>query len=130
MRQPQGKGDGSDGKANNRLCLATPGYPNTKTPTTNQDSVNVSFEVKAATEWMQPAQDKKRMLFVPCRFVNGKQAGFSVLAFREHDIRNLICGLPVAFNTMKPDPCGPGREGVDGSEAVRQVSRGSTQRLL
>src|SRR5208337_5322758 len=26
--QPHGKGDGSDGKANNRLCLATPGYPN------------------------------------------------------------------------------------------------------
>ena len=28
--QQPGKGDGSDGKANNRLCLATPGYPYSK----------------------------------------------------------------------------------------------------
>ena len=53
-----------------------------------------------------------------------------MLPFREHDFRKLICDLAVAFNTMKPDPCGPGREGVDGSEAVHRVSRGLTERLL
>ena len=68
--QPAGKGDGSDGKANNRLCLATPGYPNSKASTTNQDLQNVSVRGQAFLEWMQPAQDKKRMLFVPYRFVN------------------------------------------------------------
>ena len=68
--QPHGKGDGSDGKANNRLCLATPGYPHSKASTTNQDQQNVSVRVQAFLEWMQPAQDKKRVLFVPYRFVN------------------------------------------------------------
>ena len=68
--QPTGKGDGSDGKANNRHCLATPGYPYTKAATTNQDATNVSVRGQALAEWMQPAQDKKRMLFVPYRFVN------------------------------------------------------------
>ena len=68
--QPHGKGDGSDGKANNRLCLATPGYPYSKASTTNQDQQNVSVRGQAFLEWMQPAQDKKRMLFVPYRFVN------------------------------------------------------------
>ena len=68
--QPHGKGDGSDGKANNRLCLATPGYPNSKISTTNQDQQNVSVRAQAVLEWMQPAQEKKRMLFVPYRFVN------------------------------------------------------------
>ena len=68
--QQPGKGDGSDGKANNRLCLATPGYPYSKASTTNQDQQNVSVRGQAFLEWMQPAQDKKRMLFVPYRFVN------------------------------------------------------------
>ena len=68
--QQQGKGDGSDGKANNRLCLATPGYANSKASTTNQDQQNVSVRGQAFLEWMRPAQDKKRMLFVPYRFVN------------------------------------------------------------
>jgi hypothetical protein len=68
--QPCGKGDGSDGKANNRLCLATPGYEYTKASTTNQDEQNVSVRGQAFLEWMQPAQVKKRMLFVPYRFVN------------------------------------------------------------
>ena len=31
---------------------------------------------------------------------------------------------------MKSDPCRPGREGVNGSEAVHRVSRGLTQRPL
>ena len=68
--QPHGKGDGSDGKANNRLCLATPGYPSSKASTTNQDQQNVSVRGQAFLEWMQPARGKKRMLFVPYRFVN------------------------------------------------------------
>ena len=68
--QPHGKGDGSDGKANNRHCLCTPGYPASKASTTNQDAQNVSVRTQAFSEWMQPAQGKKRMLFVPYRFVN------------------------------------------------------------
>ena len=68
--QPFGRGDGSDGKANNRLCLATPGFEYTKATTTNQDQQNVSVRGQAFLEWMQPAQDRKRMLFVPYRFVN------------------------------------------------------------
>ncbi len=68
--QPYGKGDGSDGKANNRLCLATPGFEYSKAATTNQDQQNVSVRGQAFLEWMQPSQGKKRMLFVPYRFVN------------------------------------------------------------
>jgi len=68
--QPYGKGDGSDGKANNRLCLATPGFEYSKAATTNQDQNTVSVRGQAFLEWMQPAQGKKRMLFVPYRFVN------------------------------------------------------------
>ena len=68
--QQPGRGDGSDGKANNRLCLATPGYTHSKAATTNQDQQNVSVRGQAFLEWMQPAQAKKRMLFVPYRFVN------------------------------------------------------------
>ena len=68
--QLPGKGDGSDGKANNRLCLATPGFEYSKAATINQDQFCVSVRGQAFLEWMQPAQGKKRMLFVPYRFVN------------------------------------------------------------
>jgi hypothetical protein len=68
--QPYGIGDGSDGKANNRLCLATPGFTHTKAAATNQDQQNVSVRGQAFLDWMQPAQAKKRMLSVPYRFVN------------------------------------------------------------
>ena len=68
--QLPGRGDGSDGKANNRLCLATPGFEYSKAATTNQDQFCVSVRGQAFLEWMQPAQGKKRMLFVPYRFVN------------------------------------------------------------
>jgi len=68
--QLPGRGDGSDGKANNRLCLATPGFEYSKAATTNQDQNTVSVRGQAFLEWMQPAQGKKRMLFVPYRFVN------------------------------------------------------------
>ena len=68
--QPYGKGDGSDGKANNRLCLATPGFTYSKAATINQDQFCVSVRGQAFLEWMQPSQGKKSMLFVPYRFVN------------------------------------------------------------
>jgi len=68
--QQSGKGGGSDGKFNNRTCLATPGFEYSKASTTNQDQLCVSVRGQAFLEWMQPVQAKKRMLFVPRRFVN------------------------------------------------------------
>ena len=50
-QQKWGRGDGSDGKANNLLCLARPGQPNTKSPTTNQDLTNVSVLLQAWLDW-------------------------------------------------------------------------------
>ena len=50
--QDHGRGDGSDGKANNRLTLACPGKPNSKAPTVNQDMVNVSVRGQAFIDWM------------------------------------------------------------------------------
>jgi len=46
-----GRGDGSDGKANNLLCLARPGQVNTKLPTTNQDYENVCVVAGAWLAW-------------------------------------------------------------------------------
>jgi hypothetical protein len=51
VQQPHGRGDGSDGQADNRLCLATPGYPNSKAATVNQDSRNVSVRGQAWLDW-------------------------------------------------------------------------------
>lgn len=45
--QEIGYGDGSDGKADNRLTLATPGYANTKHPTVNQAENVVSVRAQA-----------------------------------------------------------------------------------
>ena len=50
--QDHGRGDGSDGKANNRLTLACPGKTNSKSPTVNQDMVNVSVRGQAFIDWM------------------------------------------------------------------------------
>ena len=50
-QQQWGRGDGSDGKANNLLCLARPGQPHTKSPTTNQDLTNVSVLLQALLDW-------------------------------------------------------------------------------
>ena len=50
--QDHGRGDGSDGKANNRLTLACPGKANSKSPTVNQDMVNVSVRGQAFIDWM------------------------------------------------------------------------------
>jgi hypothetical protein len=62
--QPYGRGDGSDGKANNRHCLATPGLPYSKSPTTNQDQQNCSVRGQAFRDWM-PATLRKKPKFVP-----------------------------------------------------------------
>jgi hypothetical protein len=51
QQQPYGRGDGSDGAADNRLCLATPGYPHSKAPTVNQDLQNVSVRGLAWLAW-------------------------------------------------------------------------------
>jgi hypothetical protein len=53
--QLYGRGDGSDGKADNRLCLATPGQANSKAANVNQDQHNVSVRGQAFLDWMAPA---------------------------------------------------------------------------
>jgi hypothetical protein len=64
--QQPGKGDGSDGKSDNRLCLAYPGQPHTKATTTSQDLQNVSVRGQAFLDWMKvmtPVVKKRH--FVP-----------------------------------------------------------------
>ena len=68
--QQHGRGDGSDGKADNRLTLACPGKARSKSATTNQDVVNVSVRGQAFIDWMKPAQvdippGKKRRTIFP-----------------------------------------------------------------
>jgi Concanavalin A-like lectin/glucanases superfamily len=55
MDQDHGYGDGSDGKADNRLCLAT-----TKLPTVNQDLQNVSVRGQALLDWNRSVHKKRR----------------------------------------------------------------------
>ena len=50
--QLPGKGDGSDGRFNNRTCLATPGQTHSKASTVNQDQLCVSVRGQANIEWM------------------------------------------------------------------------------
>src|SRR5208283_5225255 len=57
--QPYGRGDGSDGKSNNLLCLATPGQSHSKASTVNQDLQNVSVRGAAFLNWMQAAAPSK-----------------------------------------------------------------------
>jgi hypothetical protein len=45
--QVPGRGDGTDGKADNQLCLVQPGQPNTKPGWVNQDATNVSVRFGA-----------------------------------------------------------------------------------
>jgi hypothetical protein len=68
-QQPPGRGDGSDGKANNLLCLAAPG-PNQKSATLNQDKNNVSVRGQALLEWNQPPKPprKPKKLVIPARY--------------------------------------------------------------
>ncbi|APW59223.1 hypothetical protein [Paludisphaera borealis] len=48
--QPAGRGDGSDGKADNRLCLAQPGNTYSKGPLVNQDETNVSVRLQSVID--------------------------------------------------------------------------------
>ena len=50
--QQPGLGDGSDGKANNRDCLCSPEFTESKSATTNQDANTVSVRGQAHLEWM------------------------------------------------------------------------------
>ena len=74
--QPHGKGDGSlasngVGHINRNYCI-TPCFQidYIGTAATNWIANTASVRGQAFLEWMQPAQGKKRMLFVPYRFVN------------------------------------------------------------
>ena len=74
--QPYGKGDGSlasNGVAYaNRNYFITPGFQidYAATPATSFIANTASVRGQAFLEWMQPAQGKKGMLFVPHRFAN------------------------------------------------------------
>jgi hypothetical protein len=65
--QPYGRGDGSDGLPDNRLCQATPGQPSSKAATTNQDLQNVSVRGQAWLDWNRTvaAGGQRRVKFVP-----------------------------------------------------------------
>lgn len=49
--QQAGRGDGSDGKFDNRLCLVTPGKAHTKHPTVSQDANTVSVRAQAVLDY-------------------------------------------------------------------------------
>ena len=49
--QPAGRGDGSDGKADNRQNLAQPGLPNSKPPLLNYAGSKVSVRLQAILDW-------------------------------------------------------------------------------
>lgn len=49
--QDYGRGDGTDGKANNLHCLAVPGQTYSKSSTTSQDATNVSVMGAAFRDW-------------------------------------------------------------------------------
>ena len=76
LTQPYGKGDGS--LASNGIAYTNRNYFITArfridyagTPATNVIANTASVRGQALVGWMQPAQGKKRMLFVPYRFVN------------------------------------------------------------
>jgi hypothetical protein len=55
-QQDHGRGDGSDGKADNRLCMAQPGLPNSKPAAVNQDQHNVSVRGQAFIDWLKSAR--------------------------------------------------------------------------
>ena len=51
IAQPPGMGDGSDGKANNLLCLARRGQAHSKAATVSQDANTVSVRGQAMIDW-------------------------------------------------------------------------------
>jgi hypothetical protein len=57
--QPHGRGDGSDGLADNRLTLACPGKPHTKAANVNLDQANVSVRGQAFLDWMKATYPKR-----------------------------------------------------------------------
>jgi hypothetical protein len=61
--QLPGKGDGSDGKANNLLCLARPGTGQ-KSATTNQDANTVSVRGQAMIDWANSGSPRRKVRFV------------------------------------------------------------------
>jgi len=65
--QRPGYGDGSDGKADNRLTLATPGKTHSKSATTCQDDQCVSVRGQAFLDWMKATQPAKKhkVAFLP-----------------------------------------------------------------
>jgi hypothetical protein len=67
--QTPGKGDGSDGKFDNRTLLCTPGKPASKGATVNQDMVAVSPRGQAFLDWMggMGSFAKVRLPFIPYR---------------------------------------------------------------
>ena len=77
--QESGRGDGSDGKFDNRLCMATPGYPGSKATTTNQDAHCVSPRGLAFRDWNVPARAPRRR---PPKLPFGSQNSLSGAAYR------------------------------------------------
>lgn len=67
-QQDYGAGDGSDGKVNNLDCLAVPGKPNSKLPTTSQDLTNVSVMGQAFRDWNSRRQYGRLIRRGPTRF--------------------------------------------------------------
>lgn len=58
LGQLPGRGDGSDGRFDNRTLLASPGYPSSKRVNQNQDLKAVSVRGQALIEWNQGASKK------------------------------------------------------------------------
>jgi hypothetical protein len=54
IAQRPGAGDGSDGQADNRTCLARRGQPNSKAATVSQDAVTVSVRGQAEIDFLTP----------------------------------------------------------------------------
>ncbi len=48
--QPAGRGDGSDGKADNRLCIAEPGHAHSKSPFVSLEESNVSVRLQSVID--------------------------------------------------------------------------------
>lgn len=67
INQDYGRGDGSDGKADNRLVVAEPGLPNSKEPMVNKDARCVSVRGKALLDWnkselVKPPRSRFRLI--------------------------------------------------------------------
>lgn len=63
--QSPGRGNKADGRADNRLCMATPGSVGAKSSTTNQDKTNVSVRGLALSDWNRNANYYRKFGFAP-----------------------------------------------------------------